>query len=226
MSFRQIKTEKDLKVKQLAFFTTLNSEIPTEMLVTFNSTLKDESKIPELKEPVLFSIWKKYEDLSKQLRAKTTESEDNDRENDHFASENQENVAVEDFDLINVNLELTTNSCVQDDDLGLIYEVFEDTASSPFRDKTNLESTASTSQGHLEVARSRGQNMVLQEPSTRNNTASTTSVCYIYKVRSVLFSQDGEVQKNCLKLAYVTFKFYLVLDKICRIYIKHNILVG
>lgn len=64
-------------------------------------------------------------------------------------SRNQENVAVEvdDFDLINVNLELTTNSCVQDDDLGLIYEVFEDTASSPFRDKTNLESTASTSQG-------------------------------------------------------------------------------
>lgn len=105
----ELQTNKDreeLEVKQLAFFTTLNSEIPTEMLVTFNSTLKDESKIPELKEPVLFSIWKKYEGLSKQLRAKTTESEDNGRENDHFASENQENVAVEvdDFDLINVNL--------------------------------------------------------------------------------------------------------------------------
>lgn len=89
------------------------------------------------------------EGLSKQLRAKTAESEDNGRANDHFAYENQENVAVEvdDFDLINVNLELTTNSCVQDDDLGLIYDVFEDTASSPFPDKTNLESTASTSQG-------------------------------------------------------------------------------
>lgn len=82
------------------------------MLVTFNSTLKDESKIPELKEPVLSSIWKKYEGLSKQLRAKTAESEDNGRANDHFAYENQETVAVEvdDFDLINVNLELTTNS--------------------------------------------------------------------------------------------------------------------
>lgn len=51
----ELQTNKDregLEVKQLAFFTTLNSEIPTEMLVTFNSTLKDESKIPELKEPV------------------------------------------------------------------------------------------------------------------------------------------------------------------------------
>lgn len=55
----ELQTNKDregLEVKQLALFTTLNSEIPTEMLVTFNSTLKDESKIPELKEPVLFSI--------------------------------------------------------------------------------------------------------------------------------------------------------------------------